>query len=278
MAEQLIEILNRRPGGGAEAPVDAPHQLVDLPLELAVLGRLGAAGHRDLEQHHLLLVLGMRLEQVLDRDDPLGYPLGVVQAVRAEDDSLAARQARGGTLARHRGKALEVDSDRKGSDAADASLELDAPRLARHLDAQEALHAVEEVPRVGFHVEADEVAGQHPAQEIPSPGKHSEDVVGGKGDVEEEGEAHLGKRAAQVERRPKQVVVVDPDEVRLLRLLQRGLGEAQVHLLVDGPVQPIETRAARERVEERPERAVGEPVVVALQLGLREPDRPDPIG
>jgi uncharacterized protein (TIGR02246 family) len=85
----------------------------------------------------------------------------------------------------------------------------------------------------------------------------------------------LGEALAQQARGEGEVVVLHPHHRRAGRprgLLGRGLGEPGVDRPVAQPVLLAELEVLEEHVAERPERRVGEPVVVALDVGLVEPD------
>jgi hypothetical protein len=127
-------------------------------------------------------------------------------------------------------------------------------------------------------VEADQVAGQERAQQLAVPGQQPEDVEGGEGDVQEEGQARLGQLAADRLGREHQLVVVHPDEAHAVRLGDGRFGEAPVHVCVLLEIACVEAGPGRERVHQRPEGAIRETVVVALDVGLAEQHRMDAIG
>ena len=97
--------------------------------------------------------------------------------------------------------------------------------------------------------------------------------------MEEEGQRDVSRQVlADVAGREHQVVVVDPDEPGAIGVLADGFGEAIVHRLVRLVVAALEARAIGHRMQQGPEGAVGEPVVVAGDLRLVEQDRRDLVG
>ena len=172
---------------------------------------------------------------------------------------------------------VEVDSDREGAHAGRAVAVLDEHLVALDARAETAHGAVEEVVGVAAHVEADQVAGQEPGEDLALPGQQPEYVVGGKGNVEEEGQLHIGQLAPDPHRREHQMVVVHPDHVRFAAFPDDGVAETVVDPDVGLPLPVVELRARRHGVEQRPERAVRQAVVVARDLGLGERHRLDPV-
>ena len=103
-------------------------------------------------------------------------------------------------------------------------------------------------------------------------GQHPEDVRGREGDVQEKADARIGEALADHLGHEHQLVVVHPDQVAGSVVRNRGVGEAAVHLLVEIVVRDLERQLADEVVERRPEHAVAELLVVALDLVGAERD------
>ena len=94
--------------------------------------------------------------------------------------------------------------------------------------------------------------------------------------MQEEADAEVGPQRAQHRRHEVQLVVVDPHG-RVLRGHRRGeVGEALVRLDVALPPLAAELGRAHRVVVERPQRAVREALVEALDLARVEPDRRQP--
>ena len=121
-------------------------------------------------------VLGVLLEQALEREDPLGDALRVVEPVDAEHDPLAAALGRR-RLARALLERRVVDAERERADRDGALAVLDAPALAIDALAEQALDAVEEVRHVARRVEADRSHASRPRSSSRSHGQHAEHVV-----------------------------------------------------------------------------------------------------
>ena len=136
------------------------------------------------------------------------------------------------------------------------------------------LRAVEEVRRVARRVEADEVAREQPAQELAVPRQDAEDVVRRERNVEEEGDPRAGPSAAQ---RARPRASAGSRGSRPARRARRARPRARAKRAFTASYAShsfaVELHAGRERVEERPQRAVREAVVVELDLLRRERDR-----
>jgi hypothetical protein len=273
---RAVEVADRGPGGRCEAAVDPAHLLVDLPLQVLVLGDLRSTRHGELQQDHPLPMLGVQIEKPLERADPLGDPLGVVEPIHTQRHLLP--RGRGGTGRRPRTflERVEIDPDREHPDLDCPLALLNEPGVMIDAHTEESLDAVEEVPRVSLDLKADQVRREEAAQDLAIPGEDPEEIEGRERDVKEKGDPRLSRELPQMQRSPHEMVVVDPDEVRVARLGGR-LREPAVDLLVDLPVPAVEASALREVVEERPDRAVRKSVVVACDFRVREWNTRDPI-
>ncbi|MDF1501664.1 hypothetical protein [Roseisolibacter sp. H3M3-2] len=290
-ARVLAQQHDRRPVGRPPARVDRVDRRRDLVLERLVGGDLAARRRGDEQEGQAAAQLGRLLPQQVERAQPLGDPLRVVDAVDAD----AERAAVGGVLRAQLGgaalgvrvqrqplEALDVDADREGADAHGAPVDADAPVLAPHLGVGEhGRHAVHEVHGVAVGVELEQVVAEQPAQHrlLHVGRQQAEDVGRREGDVPElvdERALPAGREAPPQQRRGDgEVVVLDPHH-RLARrardLLGRGLGEARVDRVVALPVLGAVLVVLQQQVAERPQRAVGEAEVEALDVGVVEPD------
>ena len=270
---RAVQIADRRPRTRREFAVDAPDEFVDLTLQRLVLADLGAARDRDLQQHDLLPMLGVELEQALEAEDALGYALRVVEPVDTQDHALAtatqcARRAEREPLLRG-----VVDTEGKRAHMHGAIAVLDLPRQAVDAFAEKPLDAVEKVRDVAGAVEADEIAAEHAEQQLAVPRQDPVDVVRRKRDMQKERDTRIRPDRAQGGRGAEQLVVVDPDQIVVADRVGRRPGEALVDGLVGLPVAAVELGPFGQGVEQRPQRAVREAVVVATHLGRAELDR-----
>ena len=272
--QRTDQVADRRPSGFGEPPVDAPHRLVDLPLELRILGHALPARHQELREHDVPAVLRPSLEQPLHREQPLVDALGVVQPVDAEDFPRPITVP--GTRPRrfgHRGDVVRVDADRVGDRRHGASVVFDLTGVAVHVAAQQARRSVQEMIGVAVHLEPHDVGAEHATQQPARPGKHPENVGGGEGDVQERRDPRLRYQLPQVVRRAQELVVLHPDQLSRARERRGLLREPLVDRVVHAPRIGVDPRAAHEVVEQRPQRAVGESGVVLRQLVRRERNR-----
>jgi hypothetical protein len=115
-------------------------------------------------------------------------------------------------------------------------------------------------------VKTDEVGAQKAAEQLVSLRQRAEQFLGGKWDVQEEPDPGVGQALAQQAWQEEQVIVMHPDEVARLIVLRHDIGETLVHLGVRLPVPDMERHLIQQIVEEGPENAVGEPLVVAADL------------
>lgn len=90
-----------------------------------------------------------------------------------------------------------------------------------------------EVSSVLKEMEADEIAKDERPKYLPSVGEHLEDVRGRKGAVHEEAHVRIEVAPSQVSRQEQQVVIMDPDHLLVLLMLQDALCEFVVDILVD---------------------------------------------
>ncbi len=265
--QRADQVADRRPSGFGEAPVDPAHRLVDLPLELRVLGHALAARHQELRELDVAAVLRPPLEQPFHRQQPFVDALGVVQPVDGQDlpRPIAVPGARARRLG-HRRDVVRVDADRIDDGRDRAPFVFHLTRVAVHVAAEQPRSRVQEVIRVAVHLEANHVGAEHPAQQPPRPGQHAEHVGGGEGDVQKRRDPRLGHELPQVVRHPQQLVVLHPDQFARPGERRRPLGEPLVDRVVHAPPVGLDARAADEIMEQRPQRAVGKPRVVLRDL------------
>ncbi len=167
---------------------------------------------------------------------------------------------------------VDVDADREGVDQ-------DAPVQHRHAAVVAGLAAepraaqrAEEVLAVLVGLEADHVELCQRAQQVPVARQRAQHVETGEGHVEEEADRLLDAGAAQLLRQRNQMVVMHPDEVVRLQQREQLACEQRVDATVRLVGITIVAEEAEQVVEQRPQRAVAEVVVVAVEIGLVEVD------
>jgi hypothetical protein len=172
-----------------------------------------------------------------------------------------------------------VDADRERPDAGGAVAAGDAEPLAADARLDRAVHRLQEVVAVVLRVEPEQVVAEHAVEQLAGPRADAERLRVRPGDVPELRHHQVRPGALQQPRQEGEVVVLHEYERRAAsRFLEDGRGEEVVHLLVRCPVGGVERRAVVDLVAERPQAAVGEPVVVAVLLLRREPDAAEGVG
>ena len=122
-------------------------------------------------------------------------------------------------------------------------------------------------------LEAHEVGSEHALDDLLAPRQLHEQLLRRQRDVQEEADAEIGPQRAQQRRHEVQLVVVHPHGRALGGDLRGQLGEALVGLDVALPPLAPELGRPHGVVVERPQRAVGEALVEALDLARVEADR-----
>ena len=218
------------------------------------------------------------LEQLLVGLEPVPDALGVVEAVDAEHEHLGIAQARAdlaGALHDVRSlgellEALEVDGDGDGGRAHPAVASLDGDDVALRADAQQLAAGAHEVARVGLALEAEEVGPEEAVEQLGAPRQLGEELDRREGDVVEPPDAHVGAQLAHEGRHELELVVLHPHAGTFGRHLGDGLGEALVDGLVARPPVTVEGGRHDDVVVDRPQRVVGEALVVVAHLVGRQ--------
>jgi hypothetical protein len=124
-------------------------------------------------------------------------------------------------------------------------------------------------------VEPDDARPQHAGENLAPPRHDLKHVRGRKRDVQEEPDRGLRQPIAHEAGHEQQVVVVYPDHVAVPVLADHRGGEALVDRAVRVPVGERERNAIDLIVEQRPEDAVADAVVIRLGLAARDLHRLD---
>ncbi len=139
--------------------------------------------------------------------------------------------------------------------------------------AQEAAGRAQEVGGVIGALEADQVRAQQPVDDGTAPGQLGKDLRRRKGYVVEEPDPQVRPALPQIPGNQLQLVVLHPDRGALGSGLGRGLRETLVDGAVGIPPRAVELRWRNHVVVERPERGVGEALVIQLHLRVAQRHR-----
>ena len=156
-----------------------------------------------------------------------------------------------------------------------------------------------EVGGAAGQLEADQVGAEQALEQLAPPGQLLEQLGRRERDVQVEADPQVRPELPQHLRHQLHLVVVHPDQRTLVGQLGGLVGEALVDLDVGVPPLAVELRLGHQVVVERPQRAVGEALVVALDvlgghrhrvegqavvlerlevlLGAARPAQPDPV-
>lgn len=134
------------------------------------------------------------------------------------------------------------------------------------LDAENAQQRRSEVAQVAVGVEADQVGAEQAFEEGFAFRQDAEHVAARERRVQEEADAQVASGCAQHARQQEEVEVVDPHGVTRPGMREHHLGKALVDGLVVGKPIRADRDAARHRVQQGPQRAVGVALVVGVDL------------
>ena len=275
MGEVLVDVAQRRPVRLRMAAVDVAGDLLELVAQVAVLVDVAARDRGDLQVGQAAALVGVALQVTLEALEALRQALGVVQPVHA-DGQLAPAQALLEVAHRRLGDGLArlpldqrgVDADREGRGA--------HARAAGHLHrvgvddpaAAEQAHVGLEAVHVALGLEAHQVVGVHAGEQPHVVRQRLHQVGRGHRHVQEEADLAAEAAFAQQRTQRDQVVVVHPDGVVLVQHRRQLLGEQRVDLAVALAGGAVVVHQVQAEVQQRPQRAVGEAVVVGVQVRL----------
>jgi hypothetical protein len=143
---------------------------------------------------------------------------------------------------------------------------------------QQACARLDEVRAVALGVEGHDVRAEQPEQDLLPPRQAGENIRRRPGHMQEEPDGLIGQPFPDQPGNEHEVVVVNPRE-RARPLTERGqrpVGEGGVHLPVALPPGALKSWFLDRIMEQRPQRRVGEPVVVITELRAGQADRQQP--
>jgi hypothetical protein len=269
--EGTIAVVDRYPLLTPVLAVDAADFAIDLALHGPILLDLVPARDDDLDQDDATDQLGMGREEALEEGHPFLDALRVVQSIGAEQDPAAGVSPPQLLGARHDarqpGDALEtvdVDPDRDRLRAGFTSRVPEGRGAARGIDLRvdERARAGDEVVPVQPDVEGDGIGGQQAAEDLLAPWQRAEDLRWRERDVQEEVDPAAKAELPQQAGDQHQVVVVDPDAGAFAGDREHDFGESSVDARVGPKVLGCEHGLPGKVVEQRPQGAIGEAVVV----------------
>ena len=138
--------------------------------------------------------------------------------------------------------------------------------VLRQFGAEKDFGGLAKVVHVLLHVEPDEVAAEQAAHELARPRQDAKHLHRGPRDVPKVGDRALRERLADVLWQQHQVIVLHPDRIVRSGLLQHGFGEAAVDAAVVLDEGTLEGEVPEEVMRDRPQHAVGHPLVVVVPL------------
>lgn len=249
----------------AEFAVDAADELVDHGAEILILFHVLARGDGDLDENDFADPFRVFGQEYFQGVQLLWHSLNVIQSVDTDnqlDTFEFAVQCRDTFLHRRFlepfDKFVRVDAYGERTNGDEASVPVDA--IGRGMRAQDAGATAQEMTRIVVRVEPNQVAVKQAAEQRFTNGQDTVDFAAGKRCVQEEANLDLlvglGDFFPQHLREEHEVVVVDPDEVAILNVLDDGLGEEMVYFLVGCPCGFIKGDFAGVVVEEGPEDGV----------------------
>ena len=115
-------------------------------------------------------------------------------------------------------------------------------------------------------MDTDQVVRQHRSKDVSRPGQNGKDVGSREGNVKEKTQLASPSQASELIANEEQVVVVNPDEIVVVKHGRQGGCVPSIY----APVRPVSVRtypcALNEAVKDWPESAVGEAVVEEIDF------------
>ena len=128
----------------------------------------------------------------------------------------------------------------------------------------------DEVSHVGFGLKPDEVVLQQLRQQLVVVGQHRHHFRRRERDVEKKSQRIGVTALPQLGGHGDQVIIVDPNNVVRSQNFRKLVGEVAVHAKIAGEVAPREFGQIDVIVQNRPENAIGETIVVFLVILFRQ--------
>ncbi len=239
--------------------------------------RLGA----DLHQGKAPFQVRIEREKSIHGPQPFGDALGVVHALDAEQHGRVAdaeAPAQPPFLApafvrRGRGNPVEVDANRLRPHQRGLAAARDGGAIRLDARFQGAVHRLQKVHAVILNVKGQNVIAEKAVEDLFLPRTDTEDFAVGPGNVPKVEDDEVRPRLTEHSRQKSEMVILHEDHGRpSVHLFENGVGKLTIDAAVMFPVGGVETRGSAGDVAQRPQRVVGEAVVIALLLLARQPD------
>ncbi len=236
-------------------PTDAR---LDLGQQLLVLLHFLARWNAHEDELHLLALVRIVGQKLVDRIEPVRNALRVIHPLNGEHDPLvrevhAERLAPGDMLRRVELilESLGVDSDRVDPQVRRMPVAADARQLG--FGSEQPQHGAAEVPQIAEGMKPHLIGAQHPLDQLGAVGMTAEDLVRRERRMQEKSDAQPRVDRAEHRGNEHQLVVMNPYEVPVLRPLEHGVGEALVDRAVVIPPMRVVAHVARQVVQQRPD-------------------------
>ena len=273
-----VDVADRRPGRVAESAVDLADESRHLGFDLAVLLDVGTALRRDLQQRHLPAPLGIVLEQPLERLHAIRNALRIVESIDAEHETAAAEalphqghERRAPRVAREAHVRLGFDADREGAEPHFPALELvrAAANLRRRRESPGNERNCRGRSRSGSRRDC---SRSRPPRISLWCGRVCR-MSGGAQGVWRKNPIRVAVAArAQLASEQHQMIVVHPDDVVLVEQRAQAVGEHAIDAHVAAGVRARVFLQVDPVVKDGPQHAVGEAVVIFLDVVCRQID------
>ncbi len=135
---------------------------------------------------------------------------------------------------------------------------------------QEMAYTAQKVMGVIVGMKSHQVGAQKPTEDLFPPGQKPEDFEGRKWDMKEKADGRPGQPLAKQGGQEHQMVIMDPDLIAGPDDFEGFAAEFLIDPLVGGPVTLVVDGVSGKIMEQRPDRLVGEPMVIIINLGLAE--------
>ena len=271
-----VDIANRRPGRIAILAVHLADEAGQFAFDVAVLLDVGAALRRDLQERHVAAPLRIVLKQPFERLHPVRNAFRIVEAIDAKDELVAAKalahqrdHRRATRVAREAHVRLGLDAHREGAEPHFLSFEfVSGSVLGGALGGQ----VVSEIVAIVFRLETDQIVIGETAEDFPVVRQGLQNVGRRTRRVKKKSDGVAMPARTQLASQQHQMIIVHPDNVVLPEQRAQAVGEHAVDADVAAGVGAGVLLQIDPVVKDRPQHAVGEAVVIFLNVVLRQID------